>query len=280
MSTERWQQLDRIFIEALQRPAAERSVFIDDACRTDAALKTEALELLAAADDSSEFMATSALEYLAKTVAADGWSLKAGERVGVYTVLKRLGAGASGEVWRARDERLGRDVAIKIVLPHTSSDSEKLRRFAEEARLAGSLNHPNLLTVHDVGEHAGLPMLVTECLDGQSLRRRLESGPLPVGKAINVALGIARGLAAAHARGVVHRDVKPENVFLRTDGDVKILDFGLAKLLPAVASQTRAQPPDDRRVDSWHAWLHVARAGEGRTGRCACRPVRRRCHHL
>jgi eukaryotic-like serine/threonine-protein kinase len=241
MSTERWQQLDRVFIEAIQRPAAERSGFIEDACRSDAALKAEALALLAASDDSSEFMATSALEYLAKTVAAGGWSLEAGERVGVYTVLNRLGAGASGEVWRARDERLGRDVAIKIVLPHTSSDSERLRRFADEARLAGSLNHPNLLTVHDVGEHAGLPMLITECLDGQSLRRRLEAGPLPVGKAINVAFGIARGLAAAHARGVVHRDVKPENVFLRTDGDVKILDFGLAKLLPAVASQPAAQ---------------------------------------
>ena len=121
--------------------------------------------------------------------------VKPGERVGVYTVLNRLG-GASGEVWRAKDERLGRDVAIKIVLPHTSSDPERMRRFAEEARLAGSLNHPNLLTVHDVGEHAGLPMLVTECLDGQSLRRRLEAGPLPVGKAINVAVGIARGLSA------------------------------------------------------------------------------------
>ena len=113
MSTERWQRLDRIFIEAIQRPAAERSGFIADACRNDAALKAEALELLAASDDSSEFMATSALEYLARTVAAGGWSLKAGERIGVYTVLNRLGAGSSGEVWRARDERLGRDVAIK-----------------------------------------------------------------------------------------------------------------------------------------------------------------------
>ena len=241
MNTEQWRQLDRVFIEAIQRPAAERSGFIEDACRSDPALKAEALTLLAASDDSREFMATSALEYLAKTVAAGGWTLEAGERVGVYTVLNRLGAGASGEVWRARDERLGRDVAIKIVLPHTSSDSERLRRFAEEARLAGSLNHPNLLTVYDVGEHAGLPMLVTECLDGQSLRRRLEAGPLPVGKAINVAFGIARGLAAAHARGVVHRDVKPENVFLRTDGDVKVLDFGLAKLLPTVASEPAAQ---------------------------------------
>jgi serine/threonine protein kinase len=243
MSTERWQQLDRIFIEAVQRPADERSAFIDDACGTDAALRTDVLALLAAVDDSSDFMATSAFEFLAKTVAAGGWRLEVGERVGAYVVLNRLGAGASGEVWRARDERLGRDVAIKVVLPHATSDAERLRRFAEEARLAGSLNHANVLTVYDVGEHAGLPMLVTECLEGQSLRRRLGAGPVPVGKAINVALGLARGLAAAHARGVVHRDVKPENVFLRTEGDVKILDFGLAKLLPSLGGDVAAQPP-------------------------------------
>jgi Tol biopolymer transport system component len=243
MSTERWQQLDRIFIEAVQRPADERSAFIDDACGTDAALRTDLLALLAAVDDSSDFMATSAFEFLAKTVAAGGWRLEVGERVGAYVVLNRLGAGASGEVWRARDERLGRDVAIKVVLPHATSDAERLRRFAEEARLAGSLNHANVLTVYDVGEHAGLPMLVTECLEGQSLRRRLGAGPVPVGKAINVALGLARGLAAAHARGVVHRDVKPENVFLRTEGDVKILDFGLAKLLPSLGGDVAAQPP-------------------------------------
>jgi Tol biopolymer transport system component len=116
-----------------------------------------------------------------------------------------------------------------------------VRRFADEARLAGSLNHANLLTVHDVGEHGGFPMLVTECLDGQSLRRRLEAGPVPVDKTLNVVLGIARGLSAAHARGIVHRDVKPENVFLRTDGDVKILDFGLAKLLPSADGNLAAQ---------------------------------------
>jgi serine/threonine protein kinase/Tol biopolymer transport system component len=240
MSTERWQQLDRIFIEAVQRPAGERVGFIEDACKTDAALQADALALLAAADGSRDFMTTSALEYLAKTVAETGWTLKPGDRIGAYTVVTRLGSGGSGEVWRARDERLGRDVAIKSVLSHTASDADWLRRFADEARLAGSLNHPNLLTVHDVGEHAGLPVLVTECLEGQTLRFRLGAGPLPVRRAISVALGVARGLAAAHACGVVHRDVKPENVFLPTDGGVKILDFGLAKLVPPAASQLAA----------------------------------------
>jgi Tol biopolymer transport system component len=243
MSTERWQQLDRIFIEAVQRTAEERSRFVDDACGTDGALKADVLALLAASDESSEFMATSALEHLARTVAAAGWSLEPGECIGVYTVRNRLGVGASGEVWRATDERLGRDVAIKIVLPHTSTDPERLRRFADEARLAGSLNHANLLTVHDVGEHRGFPMLVTECLDGQSLRRRLDAGPVPVDKVLSVLLGIARGLSAAHARGIVHRDVKPENVFLRSDDSVKILDFGLAKLLPSRNSSAAEPSP-------------------------------------
>jgi serine/threonine-protein kinase len=118
MSTERWQQLDQIFIEAVQRTAEERSGFIDEACGADGALKADVLALLAASDNSSEFMTTSALEHLARTVAAAGWRLASGERIGAYTVRNRLGVGASGEVWRATDERLGRDVAIKIVLPH------------------------------------------------------------------------------------------------------------------------------------------------------------------
>ena len=171
-----------------------------------------------------------AIERLAQAFAADGLNLQAGRRIGAYTIIRQLGFGGVGEVWRAKDERLGRDVAIKVLLPHLSTDSEKLRRFAEEARAAGTLNHPNILTVHDVGEHEGMPYLVSECLEGRNLRDRLKAGPMPVAEAVAVAMGIAQGLAAAHERGIVHRDLKPENTFLKSDGGVKLLDFGLAKL--------------------------------------------------
>src|SRR5262249_55388974 len=122
------------------------------------------------------------------------------------------------------------DVAIKVLLPHLSANADRVRRFADEARAVGSLNHPNILSVYDVGSHRGLPYLVSECLAGRSLRVRLDATAMPSGEVIKAGLGIARGLAAAHARGIVHRDLKPENVFVGADASVKILDFGIAKL--------------------------------------------------
>jgi eukaryotic-like serine/threonine-protein kinase len=244
MNAERWQQLDQIFVEALQLPREARDGFVARACGADDMLRTDAVSLLASAGKSGEFMANPAFEQLTKAVAAEGWSLRPGERVGAYTVLRLLGSGGAGEVWQAKDERLCRDVAIKVLLPHFSGDAERLRRFAEEARTASALNHTNILTVYDVGEHQGMPFLVTEYLEGNSLRQRLNAGSLPMDEAMTVALGIARGLTVAHARGIIHRDLKPENVFIRADGGVKILDFGLAKLqlpidgLPAAASHT------------------------------------------
>jgi serine/threonine protein kinase/Tol biopolymer transport system component len=161
-----------------------------------------------------------------------------GTKVGPYEIVSWLGAGGMGVVYRARDARLGRDVALKLIPPSLVTDETRLRRFEQEARAAGQLNHPNIVAVHDVGVHAGAPYIVTELLDGESLRSCLESGPLPARKVVDYARQTAAGLAAAHDKGVVHRDVKPDNLFITADGRIKILDFGIAKL---------TTPDDDRR---------------------------------
>src|SRR5512143_1729864 len=157
-------------------------------------------------------------------------ALRAGERLGPYEVLGGLGAGGMGEVYRARDPRLQRTVAIKVLPAAVSADPSRRHRFEHEARAAGQLNHPNVLAVLDLGDHEGAPYLVTELLEGETLRERLQAGALPARKAADYALQVARGLAAAHDKGIVHRDLKPENLFLTKDGIVKILDFGLARL--------------------------------------------------
>lgn len=238
MSTDRWRQLDQVFVKALQLPPEARTPFVEHACGEDDGLRTEALSLLVADRASGEFLTKPALDRLAEGITGDGRTVRPGDHLGAYTVVQFLGSGGCGEVWRARDERLARDVAIKILLPHFWTDSDRIRRFADEARAAGALNHSNILTVHDVGEHHGAPYLVSECLEGKSLRQCLNSGRLALDEVVGIALGIARGLSAAHVRGIVHRDLKPENVFLRSDGIPKILDFGLAKLQVPIDDQT------------------------------------------
>src|SRR2546426_1508945 len=157
-------------------------------------------------------------------------ALTSGTKLGPYEIQSPLGAGGMGEVYRARDPRLGRDVAIKVVPGSFAADTERLRRFEQEAHAVAALNHPNILGIYDVGEANGTPYVVSEMLEGETLRDRLRSGPLSSRKAIDYGLQIARGLAAAHEKGIVHRDLKPENLFITTDNRVKILDFGLAKL--------------------------------------------------
>ena len=168
--------------------------------------------------------------------------LERGNSIGSYRVLFRLGSGGMGEVWRARDTRDERDVAIKVLSPEAVADSDRMRRFAMESKAASSLKHPNILTVYEVGESEFGPYLVTEYVEGDTVRALLSDGALPLAKAVDVALQAAEGVASAHAVGIAHRDIKPENLMVNREGLVKILDFGLAKLLH----------PDEEGADAGH----------------------------
>jgi TolB-like protein/tetratricopeptide (TPR) repeat protein len=176
--------------------------------------------------------------------------LSPGARVGPYEIRRLLGSGGMGEVYCAHDPRLGRDVAIKVLPESVSSDRERLRRFEREARAAAALNHPGILAVYDVGSHGGSPYLVSELLEGETLRQRLRTGVFTAEKALEVAGPLAQALAAAHERGIVHRDVKPENVFLTRDGHVKVLDFGLAKLRPGPEQMGEDSPTNTKSTAS------------------------------
>jgi predicted Ser/Thr protein kinase len=178
--------------------------------------------------------------------------LAAGTTLGPYEILALLGSGGMGEVYRARDSRLARDVAIKVILPTFARDSERIKRFEQEARAAGALSHPNVCAVYDVGSHEGSSFVVMELLEGQNLRETLKSGPLPVRKAMDCVAQAARGLSAAHEKGIIHRDLKPENLFLTKDGWVKVLDFGLAKL-----TRSEVPAPTDEKPTS------IAHTGAG-----------------
>src|ERR1700736_6482694 len=173
-------------------------------------------------------------------------AIAVGTRLGPYEVLSPLGAGGMGEVWKARDTRLERTVAVKVLPTATASDPERRRRFEQEARSASALNHPNILTVYDIGESDGTIYIAMELVEGKTLRELVAPGELlPTKKLLDFAVQIAEGLAKAHAAGIVHRDLKPENLMVSKDGYVKILDFGLAKLTQPSSPQTCALPTQD-----------------------------------
>jgi serine/threonine protein kinase len=176
-------------------------------------------------------------------------TIDTGTKLGRYEIRSQLGAGGMGEVYRARDTELGRDVAVKVLPSSYSADSDRLHRFQQEACAAGALNHPNILSIYDVGKHDGSPYVVSELLEGETLRKRIAGSPLAQRRAIDYALQIAHGLAAAHEKGIIHRDLKPDNIFITNDGRVKILDFGLAKLTQLDGNQAQTEIPT-RRVDT------------------------------
>jgi serine/threonine protein kinase len=236
MKPERWRQIEEVYHAAVERDADERASFLDEACAGDEALRRDVEELLAANDEldaqTREFLATPALKLEARDTAEERRQLLAGQRVSRYRILSRIGAGGMGEVYLAEDATLSRKVALKLLPANFAANADLVRRFEQEARAVGMLNHPNILTIYDTGVSQGTPYIVTELLEGANLRALLNDRPLPLSRALEYARQIAEGLAAAHEKGITHRDLKPENLFVTTDGRIKILDFGLAKLNP------------------------------------------------
>jgi len=241
MTPERWQQINQIYQTVVELQASQRSAFLDRSCAADEELRREVESLLASHEQASKFIETPALEVAAKAIANKPAPSMVGREIGSYKIVALLGVGGMGEVYRAKDSRLGREVAVKILPSGFSTDADRQRRFEQEARAAGRLNHPNVLAIYDVGTHEGSPYIVSELLEGETLRDRIEGTALPPRKAMEYALQIARGLAAAHEKGIVHRDLKPENLFLTKDGRIKILDFGLAKLRPKLKAADTAE---------------------------------------
>lgn len=228
MTPERWQQIKGLLQSALERDPNERSNFLDEACIGDPLLRSEVEALIDSHDRAESFIESPAFEVMAQSLSQNDSVV--GSTLGHYQILSRLGGGGMGEIYLAEDVRLGRKVALKALPAHFTKDRERVRRFQQEARAASALNHPNIITIYEIGQIGALHFIAIEFVDGETLRQRIARAELKISEALEVATGVTAALLAAHDAGIVHRDIKPENVMLRGDGGVKVLDFGLAKL--------------------------------------------------
>ncbi|HEX7778816.1 MAG TPA: serine/threonine-protein kinase, partial [Vicinamibacterales bacterium] len=282
MTAERWREIERIYQRAVELPVSERATFVGREAGQDAELVAEVEALLAYDERPAAFMQHSALDLAARALA--GQTAQCFDRIGSYEILEPLGAGGMGEVYLAHDSRLARKVALKLLRPDLS-DPDWIAAFRHEALAASALNHPNIVTIYEIGEHEETRFIAAEFVDGITLRERLKQGPIPALELVDIAAQIADGLAAAHDAGVVHRDVKPENVMLRPDGLVKILDFGIATRtasdLPSVSATStegrrlivgttgymspehRQGLPVDVRTDVWSLGIVIAEMATG-----------------
>src|SRR5262245_48459299 len=264
MKHDRWERIERLYHAALERQPDARDAFLDRACAGDEDLRREVVGLLAYDVPSDSFIQSPAIEIAARAIAAEPLneasdksvgSLIAASQIGAYQLLEPLGRGGMGEVHLALDTRLGRKVALKFLSAAFTTDADRVQRFAREARAASALNHPNIITIHEIGEtstaNGSLRYIVTEYVEGETLRQRIARAPqqrIEPPEAIDIATQIAAALAAAHEAGITHRDIKPENVMARRDGIVKVLDFGLAKLTELAVLAIDTQAPTLRRV--------------------------------
>src|SRR5262245_1270767 len=232
MTPERWKQVDQLLQEALGRDSAERAAFLAEACGADDELRREVESLLGFHDRAENFIEDPPSDMAADWLAVQ--ASRAGQTIGHYQLVRQIGRGGMGEVYLARDTRLGRPAALKLLQTSLTQDAARVRRFRQEARAASALNHPNILTIYEVGQDdssaGGAHFIAAEYVDGQTLRALCQGRGLALGVALDILIQVAGALTAAHEEGIVHRDIKPENIMLRRDGLVKVLDFGLAKL--------------------------------------------------
>jgi serine/threonine protein kinase/Tfp pilus assembly protein PilF len=239
MKPELWQRITDLFDEAMTRGPKERIAFLEEACEGDRDLVRQVERLIKSHEKSGDFLESSAFAEAPELLTDDRASASVGKLIGHYGIESLIGIGGMGEVYLARDERLGRKVALKLLPERLTADETQLSRFKTEARAASALNHPNILTVYEIGAEGNRQFIATEFIEGMTLRASLACGRMNLHAALEIAVQVASALAAAHETGVVHRDIKPENIMLRPDGYAKVLDFGIAKL-------TEQRPPSDR----------------------------------
>src|SRR5438132_4609532 len=231
MKPERWQQVDELYHAALERPAESRADFLRSACGDDEELRDEVESLLGFKSKAEDFIEKPALEIAAKAVAADSGTSVIGKQIGNYQIISLLGQGGMGEVYLAQDTRIGRKVAIKFLPEYLAADERARKRLVKEAQAAAKLEHPNICGIHEVGEENGRSFIVMQYIEGETLDNRIKRKPLELSESLSIATQIADALAEAHAHGMIHRDIKPSNIMITPRGKVKVLDFGLAKVM-------------------------------------------------
>lgn len=238
MSPEQWEQVKNIFEQAMAMAPDDRQKFVNENCSDNEPVKREVEELLNSYQNSESFLETPAISKKKN-------EFTSGQRFGQYEIIKLIGAGGMGEVFLARDTKLKRNVALKLLPAEFTSNKERLQRFEQEARSVSSLNHPNILTIHEIGEQEGASFIATEFIDGETLRSQIKQNGLTLPNILDIANQTVSALAAAHEAGIVHRDIKPENIMIRRDGIVKILDFGLAKPLQRMSEKVKGSRGED-----------------------------------